>query len=298
MTFSQELLAHKDGIASLETDQKHTRCSWCGNYGILNAMMSAIALEWHHPHEVILALDVWCSWNVSDKIEVNTIHGLHWRVLALASGIHCARPDMPVLCMAWDGATLSEWINHLIHTARNNYNVTFILHNNHNYGLTTGQASAATPLWTSMRGTVWTVTARPLEPVKIALTAWAGYVARWYSGDVEQLTKLIQGWMRHKWFAMIEVLQHCPTYWKATPAERYEKKIYDVQENPEYDRTDKRWAMRLVENYEQLATWLLYHDKTLLDFMSVQPQRLSKTTTPVAEVRRHEVDELLSWFVI
>jgi len=298
MSFSQDLLRNKETVLKLETDQKHTRCSGCGNYGILNAMMNAIALQGHKPHEVILALDVWCSGNLSDKIEINTIHGLHWRVLALASGIHCARPDVPVLCMAGDGATLSEGINHLIHTARNNYNVTFILHNNHNYWLTTWQASAATPLGTKMKGTVWKVTARPLEPIKIALTAWAGFVARGYSGNVEQLTWLIQEWMNHKWFSLIEVLQHCPTYGKATPAERYEKKVYDVKENTGYDITDKRWAMKIVESYENLATWVLYHDTALKDFYSLQPQRVWVETTPVDEVERVEVTELLESFVV
>jgi 2-oxoglutarate ferredoxin oxidoreductase subunit beta len=82
---------------------------------------------------------------VSDKIMINTMHGLHGRSLPLASGIHLANPNIPVFAMAGDGATMSEGVNHLIHTARNNYNITFLLNNNHNYGLTTGQASATTP---------------------------------------------------------------------------------------------------------------------------------------------------------
>jgi pyruvate/2-oxoacid:ferredoxin oxidoreductase beta subunit len=62
-----------------------------------------------------------------------TVHGLHGRVTALAAGIHLGNPEMPVICTAGDGSTLSEGINHLIHSVRNNYNITFILHNNQNY---------------------------------------------------------------------------------------------------------------------------------------------------------------------
>lgn len=137
MTLINQLQDHAEEYLQLETPQKHTWCSGCGNYGILNALMSAITLEGYEPHQVILANDVGCNGNLSDKILINTIHGLHGRVLPLASGIHCAAPDIPVIAMAGDGATLSEGVNHLIHTARNNYDITFLLHNNHNYGLTT-----------------------------------------------------------------------------------------------------------------------------------------------------------------
>ncbi len=133
MSFLSEASSHANDYLDFETTQKHTRCSGCGNYGILNALMMAVTLEGYKPHEIILACDVGCSGNVSDKIETYTIHGLHGRVLPLAAGIHCARPDLPVIAMAGDGATLSEGVNHLIHSARNNYNITFLLHNNHNY---------------------------------------------------------------------------------------------------------------------------------------------------------------------
>ncbi|USN55108.1 MAG: hypothetical protein H6765_00355 [Candidatus Peribacteria bacterium] len=103
---------------------------------------------------------------------------MHGRVLPLASGIHLANPELPVIAMAGDGATLSEGVNHLIHTARNNYNITFILHNNHNYGLTTGQASATTPRQQSMKGTCGTTTAQPLIPGQLVLAAGGSFVAR------------------------------------------------------------------------------------------------------------------------
>lgn len=100
MSYLNQLTEHADEYLDFETTKKHTRCSGCGNYGILNALMLAISFEGYKPHEIILACDVGCSGNVSDKIETYTIHGLHGRVLPLAAGIHCARPDVPVIAMA------------------------------------------------------------------------------------------------------------------------------------------------------------------------------------------------------
>lgn len=61
MSYIKELVHHCHDIKSFETDQKHTRCSGCGNYGMVNALMNAIALEGHKPHEVVVAFDVGCS---------------------------------------------------------------------------------------------------------------------------------------------------------------------------------------------------------------------------------------------
>ncbi len=231
MTYTKDIAQAAKKYLALETSQKHTRCSGCGNYGILNALMSAIALEGYAGNEVILANDVGCSGNLSDKIELNTMHGLHGRSLALASGIHLARPDMPVFAMAGDGATLSEWVNHLIHTVRNNFNITFLLHNNHNYGLTTGQASSTTPKGVRMNATAGETTAHPLIPAQLVLASGGTFVARGYSGNVEQLIWLIRAGMHHRGFSFIEVMQLCPTYSKATPEKRYEERVYDISNN-------------------------------------------------------------------
>lgn len=292
------LISHSDDFAKLESDLKHTRCSGCGNYGILNATMRAIALQWYQPHEVIFVYDVWCSGNWSDKIMVNSIHGLHGRSMPLASGVHCAMPTTPVLAMAGDGATMSEWVNHLIHTARNNFNITFLLHNNHNYGLTTGQASATTPKGCHHKATVWETSATPLVPAQLVLSSGWTFVARWYSWDVEQLTDLIIKGMSHQWFSFIEIMQLCPTYSKVTPEHRYDQRIYKLSDRDDYDHTDRKLAWETADNFENIATGVLYRDTDSQDYYSLQPQRKDKKTTPMEEVAQVDISGLLKSFVV
>lgn len=96
--------------------------------------------------------------------------------------------------------------------------------------------------------------------------------------------KIIRAGMNHQGFSFIEILQHCPTYSKATPTARYEQKVYDVADDPTYKIDDKRQAMQCLENYDRLATGVLYQNRIEKDFMSLQPQRITKQTTPVEEV--------------
>lgn len=104
--------------------------------------------------------------------------------------------------------------------------------------------------------------------------------------------------MNHKGFSVIEILQHCPTYSKATPAARYEQKVYDVKEDASYDSSNKWEAMARSENYDHIATGVLYHDKTAKDFMSLQPQRTKTKTTAVDEVATTDITALLANFAI
>ena len=82
-----------------DSSAKMTRCSSCGNLGIFTAIKKALTAQWLKPHEVVIAFDVWCSGNGSDKIMANTIHGLHGRVIPLARGFQLGNTQIPVLAM-------------------------------------------------------------------------------------------------------------------------------------------------------------------------------------------------------
>lgn len=84
-------------------------------------------------------------------------------------------------------------------------------------------------------------------------------------------------------------MQLCPTYSKATPDHWYEKRIYDITARDDYDNTDKRQAAKIVEDFEHIATGLLYTKTDELDFMSLQTHRTDLSTTPVQEVQHVSV---------
>jgi len=277
-----------------ETPQAFTWCGDCGNYGIQNAMKRALVLEGLGRKDVVFCYDVGCNGNGSDKIEGYTIHGLHGRVLSLAAGCKLANTKMKVIASAGDGATFSEGPQHLIHAVRNNYPMVFIFHNNENYGLTTGQASALSPCGSHRNGTPGEVTIPPLNPLQFVLSLGATFVARAFSGEVSNLTEILRDALNHDGFAFIEVLQACPTYNKETPDEWYAARVKDVRELANYDRADIWQARRLVEDVgDDFYLGILYEDKNRVSFMGTQKYRDGVETEPVDEVKHYDISKFL-----
>ena len=114
----------------------------------LTDFLAACAQETHmviKQAEDEITADVGCHGNGSDKIQGYRAHGLRGRVIPCASGAKLANMSLHVIAVGGDGGTFSEGISHLVHAIRCNYPITFVLHDNGNYGLTTGQASSLTP---------------------------------------------------------------------------------------------------------------------------------------------------------
>ncbi len=169
-----------------------TWCTNCGNYGIHGALRRALPAEGLNPCEVLLAFDIGCHGNHSDKIDGYRFHGLHGRILPFACGAAIANRQVKTIAFGGDGGTLGEGINHLIAAIRGNYNLTFLLHNNLNYGLTTGQASPTTKPGTPMNSAPDGITVDPLHPMRLVLGLEPSFAARTFSGDVKHMTEIFQ----------------------------------------------------------------------------------------------------------
>jgi 2-oxoglutarate ferredoxin oxidoreductase subunit beta len=86
-----------------------------------------------------------------------------------------------------------------------------VIENNGVYGLTKGQFSASADVGTkSKRGEANAF--QPIDPVLLALTLGATFVARGFSGDKGQLVPMLKAGMTHKGFALIDVISPCVTF--------------------------------------------------------------------------------------
>ncbi|MCA9379519.1 hypothetical protein KC640_03755, partial [Candidatus Dojkabacteria bacterium] len=214
-----------------------------------------------------------------------------------ACGAAVANRGVHVLASAGDGATFSEGINHLVHAIRNNYDVTFILHNNSNYGLTTGQPSATTRKGQHMNLAPDGVFLEPINALEFALSLNPTFAARTFSGNVNQMTEIIRAGIQHKGFSFIEVLQHCPSYNKATPHEWYQERVYDTLDIEEYDNSNLAWAKILAADLDhKIATGILYQRTDAADFLGMQAARKGITTELVNEVGPVDVTPLVGMF--
>lgn len=291
-----EKLAEKTAnLLSFETKKKITWCGNCGNYGIQNALMRALVLEEKQRKDFVLCFDIGCSGNGSDKFEAFTIHGLHGRVLSLAAGAAVANRRIKVIAEAGDGATFSEGVNHLVHSVRNNFPVMFIHHDNENYGLTIGQASALTRKGVKMNGTPNGVTVDPINPLDFVLSLKPSFVARVFSGEIDHMTEVFREGLNHDGFAFIEVLQACPTYNRATPDKWYSERIKFVADLPGYDPTDIWQARKLVQDMDNdIYLGIIYRDDTKISFVDQQVSRANAGDSQlVDEVKHYDIGAFL-----
>ena len=260
MTQATSLVYDPESYLTFETDDNLplTWCEGCGNFKIENALRQALAYKKIERDGVIFCYDVGCSGNGSDKMEGFTIHGLHGRVLPLAAGVKIGNPQVHVVAEAGDGATFSEGINHLIHAVRNDYPILFLLHNNQNYALTTGQPSSLTPRGRCMNAAPEGVSVDPLNPFRLALGLEPSFFARTLSADLRHLTDTILQGLEHSGFAFIEILQTCPTYFKENSDSWYLSHTKKVEEAFEdYDPTSKSHQQKILEDSENLYLGVL-----------------------------------------
>ena len=119
---------------------------------------------------------------------------------------------LPVIAFGGDGATFSEGIGHLVHGLRSNYPITFVLHNNANYGLTTGQASALTSQRQPMNWSPNGIPERTLASMRFIFSLEPTFVARGFTGNIKLMTRILHTAIQHRGFAFVDLLQACPTY--------------------------------------------------------------------------------------
>lgn len=277
-----------------DSPELYTWCTNCGNYGIHAAVKRALSEECIPPQNTLLCFDIGCHGNGADKINAYTAHGLHGRILPFAAG--ASFTNTKVIAFAGDGGTFNEGISHLIHTIRSNYNFTFILHNNENFALTTGQASNTTVK--DSKNNFLSQFASPIEPinpVEFVLNFNPGFVARGFSDNVTHLTAVLREAFKYKGFSFVEVFQSCPTYNKANTHEEFLRRARDVSEIQGYNSANIDDAKKILSS-EFIPTGIIYkQDKK--DFLQNISYRNGVPTLLSEEVKEFDVSAIISEFI-
>jgi 2-oxoglutarate ferredoxin oxidoreductase subunit beta len=190
-----------------------TLCAGCGHDSITAAIVEAcwgLSLE---PQNLVKLSGIGCSskttaYFVSGGHGFNSVHG---RMPSIAMGASAANRNLSYVGVSGDGDTLSIGLGQFCHAIRRNVDMLYIIENNGVYGLTKGQFSASADVGTKAKKGE-TNFQPPIDPVLLAMTLGASFVARSFSGDKEQLVPLIQAGLKHKGFALLDVLSPCVTF--------------------------------------------------------------------------------------
>jgi len=233
-------------------------CPGCGNFGILRALNKALVELNLEPHQILLVSGIGQAGKLPHYTRGNVFNSLHGRPLPPAIGAKITNPELTVIAVSGDGDAYGEGGNHFLHAMRRNHDITYLVHNNQVYGLTKGQASP-----TSDTGFVTKTTpygaARPVNPLALAITAGAGFVARSFSGDIDHLADTIKQGINYKGFALIDILQPCVTFNHTNTFSWYRERVYKL--GSDYNPTDKFAAFaKAMEWDDKIPIGIIYRE--------------------------------------
>jgi len=244
------------------TERRPTWCLGCGNYGIWNSLKKTFVMLGLMPHEILIVYGIGCSGNGANFIKTYAFHALHGRVLPVATGAKLANHKLNVIIMGGDGDGVGIGGNHFIHTCRRNINMTYLMHNNKVYGLTTGQTSPTSDRGFKTKSTPGGVLEKPVDPVLLALVSGATYVARGFSGNTGHLIEIIRKAIKHEGFSFIDILQPCVTFNKQNTYDFYRERIYNVDELKDYDRSNLSEAINMeLKEEDKIPVGIIYQVK-------------------------------------
>lgn len=190
-----------------------TLCAGCGHDSVTAAIVQAVWELAIPPHRMAKLSGIGCS-SKTPAYFVQGAHGfnsVHGRMPAIATGAAAAHRDLVYLGVSGDGDSLSIGLGQLCHAVRRNVDMLYVLENNGVYGLTKGQFSASADVGSrAKRGEE--NRQPPIDPVLLALTLGATFVARSFSGDKAQLVPLLKAGLRHRGFALVDVVSPCVTF--------------------------------------------------------------------------------------
>ncbi len=186
-------------------------CAGCGDGVVLQSIMRSIDKLGWKKEETVFVTGIGCWGKADDYVTTNSFHGTHGRAIPYSTGIKLANPDLHVLTLMGDGDGITIGGNHLIHAARRNVDITAIMVNNLNYGMTGGQYSGTTPKGSVTKTSPYGHVEYGFDVCDVVRASGGSFVARATVYDVVQLNKIIDQAVAHKGFSFVEVIAPCPT---------------------------------------------------------------------------------------
>src|SRR3954464_2453892 len=190
-----------------------TLCAGCGHDSITAAIIQAFWELSIAPHKVAKLSGIGCSSKTPAYFlrEAHGFNSVHGRMPAVATGANAANGDLIMIGVSGDGDSLSIGLGQLCHAIRRNVRMLYVIENNGVYGLTKGQFSASADIGsTSKKGDA--NVQPPIDPVLLALTLGATFVARGFSGDKAQLIPILKAGLSHNGLALVDVISPCVTF--------------------------------------------------------------------------------------
>ena len=222
----------------------HMWCPGCGHGTILNSLLRAIEALGLSKSNIVMTSGIGCSARISGYVDFHSLHTLHGRALAFATGVKLSKPELTVIVPMGDGDALAIGGNHFIHAARRNIDITAIVMNNRIYGMTGGQFSPLSGPGKKATTAPYMTIDNEFDVVELAKAAGATFVARSTAYHCQEATGYLKQAILHKGFSVVEILSQCPTHYGRKNKEGDAAAMLEVQR----DTTAKIGSKALDDN--------------------------------------------------
>lgn len=231
---------------NLNMKNENTWCPGCPNHMILESAKRAIANlvgKGFRHEDFSMTTGIGCHAKIFDYINISGIYGLHGRVIPTCLGMTLGNPNLHVIGFAGDGDTYAEGIAHFIHACRYNADMTLVVHDNQSFSLTTGQATPTSQQGFKTKAEPLGEFNQPLNPIKLALAAGCGFIARCDAKDIGGTAAILEKAIKHKGFSYVEVMQDCLIF--NLESNKTDDKMYKIEDN-----SDKKKAEKLADEWD------------------------------------------------
>ncbi len=192
----------------LNTERPPVFCPGCSHDTVTKALDRALVNMGLKGEEVVVVSDIGCSGLFDTFFNTHAMHGLHGRALTYATGLKMARPELNVIVTMGDGG-LGIGGAHLLSACRRNLDITLLILNNFNFGMTGGQFSATTPNDAVVGSGFLNQLDLPMDACEVVAAAGAPHVTR-CSCYSKGLAATIEKAIRFKGFSFIDLWGICP----------------------------------------------------------------------------------------
>ena len=183
-------------------------CPGCAHETVTRALDKAFGNLQLRDRDIVIVSDIGCSGLFDTFFNTHAFHGLHGRALTYATGIKLACPELTVIVTMGDGG-LGIGGAHLLSTCRRNIDLTLLVLNNFNYGMTGGQFSATTPPDAGVGSGFLNRIEKPMDVGQLVTAAGAPYAARESVYD-KDLVRSLEKAIGYRGFSVLDLWGVCP----------------------------------------------------------------------------------------
>lgn len=183
-------------------------CPGCSHERIAHALDRCFQNMGLQGDQVVIVSDIGCSGLFDTYFHTHAFHGLHGRALTYATGLKLAKPELKVVVTMGDGG-LGIGGAHLLSACRRNLDLTLLILNNFNFGMTGGQFSATTPPEALVASGFLNQLESPMDVCQVARSAGASYVTR-CSSYRKDLAEVLEAALCFEGFSLVDMWGLCP----------------------------------------------------------------------------------------